>query len=48
MQNNNFLPGWEGVNLPMEEPVCRHNDILATDAEDTRAAFTDFFMAQQP
>ena len=48
MQNNNFLPEWEGVNLPMEEPVCRHNDILATDAEDTRAALTDFFMAQQP
>ena len=32
----------------MQEPVCRHNDILATDAEDTRAALTDFFMAQQP
>ncbi len=48
MQNNNFLPEWEGENLPLEEPTCRHNDIVATDAEDTRAALTEFFMAQQP
>ena len=47
MQNNSFLE-WEGVNLPMDEPVCRHNDILAADAEETRAALTDFFIAQQP
>ena len=49
MQNNNFLPEWEEANLPLDEPICRHNDIVAaTDAEDTRAALTEFFMGQQP
>ena len=49
MQNNNFLPEWEEANLPLDEPICRHNDIVAaTDAEDTRAALTEFFIEQQP
>ena len=45
MQNANFLTEWEEKNVPVEEPICRthmYNDILATDAEDTRAALTEF------
>lgn len=56
MKNANFLTEWEEENVPLEEPICTvepicrthmYNDILATDAEDTRTALTEFFMAQR-